>query len=155
MSAAGSGFDGRHMAEVHDILIVTGAHLHAEVADRPMAYALRSRVMETLARLRDVPTPDDRVIVCSDVWYLNTESLRACPVISIGGPGVNALTAYLGDKIPSAVAIEGEFVVQYDVATHEPIAACWGASARGTRAAVDAFAARFLEPFLRAATAGE
>lgn len=142
------------MAETHDILIVTGAHLHAEITDRPIAYALRSRVMETLVRLREAPARDDQVVVCSDVWYLNTDSLRACSVISIGGPGVNALTAYLGDKIPSAVAIEGEFVVQYDVSTHEPIAACWGASDRGTRTAVDAFAARFLEPFVRASLAG-
>jgi len=46
------------------------------------------------------------VLVCSDVWYLNNDPLRSRPTISIGGPGVNALSAYLADKLPSAFAIE-------------------------------------------------
>lgn len=136
------------------ILIVVGAHLRAEIADRTTAYWLRDRVITSLASARErSPEPDD-VIVCTDVWYLNTDDLRTRPTISLGGPAVNAFTAYLADKLPSALAIEGEFVVQYDTETAEPLAACWGADASGTRTAAEAFATRYLAPFVRAAIAG-
>lgn len=159
------------MASQPGILIVVGAHLSAEVGDRPTAYDLQARIVEALrATPREKATqPADKaspsagaatpsrsgaepsVIVCSDVWYLNDDACRGRPAISLGGPAVNALTTYLGDKIPSAIAIEGEFVVQYDVESRDPLAACWGRDAAGTRKAVDVFTARYLDVFLRAA----
>jgi hypothetical protein len=139
------------MHEAKAILIVVGAHLQAEIADRPIAYNLRDRMIAAMTASRAGQPQADAVIVCTDVWYLNTDDLRLLPTVSIGGPAVNALTAYLGDKIPSALAIEGEFVVQYDVETNEPSAACWGVDRHGTQTAVDAFASRFLTAFIRAA----
>ena len=50
-------------------------------------------------------------MVVSDVWYLNDPSLRNCPAISVGAPGVNALSAYLGDKLPSAFVIDASLNV--------------------------------------------
>ncbi len=135
------------------ILIVTGAHLRAEASDRPIAYTLRKRIADWLAahgRPETVKTP--RVVVCSDVWYLNNDPLRSRPTISIGGPGVNALSAYLADKLPSAFAIEEVMLVQADPEFHDVIACCWGRDEQATAGAVEAFTERYLEGFMEAAT---
>jgi hypothetical protein len=145
-----------HMDVENLILIVTGAHLHAEVGDRPVAYALQNRLTEWLRR--EVPGEADRpqVVVCSDLWYLNNDPLRARPTISIGGPGVNALTAFLADKLPSAFAIENVLLVQADLEFTDCIACCWGAEPGATAAAVHAFEERYLDAFMDAAVrAGE
>lgn len=134
------------------ILIVTGAHLLAEAADRPIAYALRQRLAQWLAEHGEQESPEQpRVLVCSDVWYLNNDPLRARPTISLGGPGVNALSAYLADKLPSAFAIENVLLVQADLDFVEVIACCWGRDAAATAAAVDAFTERYLDAFMDAA----
>lgn len=125
------------------ILIVVGAHLSAEVYDRPLAYRLRERVLTVLES--DDP---ERVVVCTDLWYLNRDQLRELPAISVGGPTVNAFTAYLGDKLPSTFAVDGRLVVQ--AAWDAPLACCWGIDAAGTAAAVEAFAERHLEQWLGA-----
>lgn len=142
------------------ILIVTGAHLSAEVYDRPLAYRLRQHILDSLATTTsstsstrpDSPHRPDRVVVCSDLWYLNRDALRELPTVSVGGPGVNALTAYLADKLPSAFAVDGQFVVQGDF-EKAPLAACWGIDAHRTAAAVEVFTTRCLEPWLGAVPA--
>jgi hypothetical protein len=134
------------------ILIVTGAHLHAEVGDRPVAYALRRRLLDWLAARGQTEDPArPRVIVCSDLWYLNNDPLRTRPTISIGGPGVNALTAFLADKLPSAFAIENVLIVQADLEFQDVLACCWGKDHSATAAAVDAFCERYLDAFMEAA----
>jgi len=136
------------------ILIVTGAHLIAEAGDRPVAYGLRQRMLDWLATRGQPETPGNtRVIVCSDLWYLNNDDLRARPTISVGGPAVNALSAYLGDKVPSAFAIEDVLVVQADLDFVDVVACCWGKDRAATAAAVEAFAERYLDDFMDAATA--
>lgn len=134
------------------ILIVTGAHLSAEAADRPAAYGLRRRMLEWLAARGEPEDPGrPRVIVCSDVWYLNNDALRARPTVSIGGPAVNALSAYLGDKLPSAFTIENVLIVQADLDFDDVVACCWGKDAASTAAAVEAFVERYLDGFMEAA----
>ena len=136
------------------ILIVTGAHLKAEAADRPLAYHLRKRMTDWLATHGDPDNPESpRVLVCSDVWYLNNEPLRARPTVSVGGPGVNALSAYLGDKLPSAFSIENILLVQADLDFIDVVACCWGRDDASTAAAVEAFADKYLDSFMTAATA--
>lgn len=149
-------------------LIVTGAHLRAERRDRPLAYRLRDRVEAELharaahgvigngaaniaANGAAGHTPTFEVLVCSDIWWLNNEHLALCPTIAIGDPETNALTAYLGDKIPSVFAVDGALVVQADLTFHDLLAACWGADEHTTAAAVDAFIERYLADFLEAA----
>ena len=129
------------------ILIVTGAHLHAEAADRPVAYALQRALVEAIGAR-------GRAIVCSDVWYMNDDKLRSCPTISVGSPGVNALSAFLADKLPSAFVVEGKVMVQADPDFEELVACCWGAGESGTGSAVSVFAERFLEGFVEAAVGG-
>lgn len=128
------------------LLIVTGAHLRAEAADRPIAYRLRDAA---LRRLESRPA-DERmgVLVCSDIWYLNNDELRACPTVSVGAPGVNALTAYLADKLPSAFTVAGVLSVQMDTDFVDLLACCWGQDAAATAAAADAFSERYLGHFL-------
>jgi hypothetical protein len=136
------------------VLIVTGAHLAAEVHDRPIAYRLRERLLAALGQGNGRSNnasfsldggPSDRVVVCSDLWYLNRDQLRELPTISIGGPTVNALTAYFGDKLPSAFAVDGVFLVQADWTTQTPVACCWGVDAHGTARAAETFIERYLD----------
>jgi hypothetical protein len=92
-----------------------------------------------------------RLVVCSDVWYLNNDPLRARPTVSIGGPGVNALSAYLADKLPSAFSVENVMLVQADLDFVEVVAVCWGMEPGATAGAVEAFAERYLDGFMEAA----
>lgn len=132
------------------LLIVVGAHLRAEVADRPLAYRLRERILRWLdehsASGAEGRTPE--VVVCSDIWYLNNDDLRAQPTISIGGPGVNALGAYLADRLETAFVIEDVLAVQVDLDFVDPVASCWGTTHASTVSAIDAFCERYLDPFL-------
>jgi hypothetical protein len=145
-SAVGSSAD-----PATSVLIVTGAHPAAEVFDRPIAYRLREQVLGRLGS--DSPrteVPPQRVVVCSDLWYLNSEELRELPTISVGGPTVNALTAYLGDKLPSAYAVDGLLLVQAAWTDQTPLACCWGIHAQATATAVETFTQRYLDGFLDA-----
>ena len=127
------------------VLVVCGAHLRAEWHDRPIAYRLRGVLAEHGAA---------GAVVVSDIWYLNHDELRHRPTVSVGGPEVNALTAYLGARVPSSYVVEGRCVVQFDLASADPIAACWGAGPDGTLEAVDAFCERYLDEFVVRADAG-
>lgn len=143
------------------IVLVTGAHLRAETGDRPIAYRLRTRMLDWLAARGLVDsTPGEHpgadgahhpVVVCSDLWYLNRPELRERPTVSIGGPGVNALSAHLADKLPSAYALDGVLLVQMDLELIERVACCWGTDHAATVAAVDAFIQKYLDDFMSAA----
>lgn len=129
------------------VLIVTGAHLRSESGDRPIAYRLREAMLDW--RDRNNPgEPIFDVLVCSDVWYLNNEELHLLPTISVGGPGVNALTANLGDKIPAAFVIENDLIVQVDLDFAELRAVIWGMDHAATIRAADAFVEKYLETWL-------
>ena len=82
------------------MLIVVGAHLRAEVADRPLAYRLRERIHAWLEKFGTGMNVPIMPVVCTDIWYMNQEPLQNRPTISLGGPGVNALSAYYGQKLP-------------------------------------------------------
>jgi hypothetical protein len=137
------------------ILIVVGAHLRAEVADRPLAEALRERAQEWVDAKR--PSTDDpdwvepQIVVCTDIWYLNNDDLRAQPTISVGAPGVNALAAYLADRLEMAFVVEDVLAVQVDLDFADPVASCWGTDPDSTAQAVEAFCDRYLDGFLEGA----
>lgn len=134
------------------ILVVVGAHLRAEIRDRPAAARLRDAM---LGWLKD-SHPDDalphRIVLVTDLWYLNQDELRALPTVSVGGPTVNALTAFLGDKLPSAFSIDDVLLVQMDLEYEDLLASCWGTDGVSTEAAVDAFLDRYLNGFMTEAT---
>lgn len=131
---------------------MTGAHLRAEVGDRPLAYMLREEIERRLANRFGDDAPLDPV-VCSDVWRLNDESISTRPTISIGGPGVNALSAFLGDKLASVFVVEDQLLIQADLEWNDLSVCVWGMDHERTIAAVQSFVDRYLDAFLDASIA--
>ena len=66
-------------------------------------------------------------------------------------PGVNALTAYLGDKLASVFVIEDRLIIQADLEYDDITACCWGMDHELTISAVEAFMERYLNGFVDAA----
>lgn len=131
------------------LLIVVGAHLLAEVSDRPLAYRLRERILHWLDDHADEELPALDPIVCTDVWYLNNDDLMREPSIALGRPGVNAASAMLANRLPTAFLIDDTLQVQLDQEYIDPRACLWGADVQSTASAVDLFVERYLDPFLR------
>jgi len=138
-------------------LIVAGADLRAEIADRPLAYRLQRAMLDW----RDIYDPNSDepgtpgarpfdVLVCSDVWYLGNPEMTQRPTISVGGPAVNALTAHLADKTPSAFVIDDELIVQLDLDFRDLRGCCWGKDRASTETAVGAFIDRYLDQYMQA-----
>jgi hypothetical protein len=141
------------------LLVVVGAHPKAEVADRVIAAWVREQMLVWLDKRfgpRDAEGGTGghpcTVMLCTDVWYLNDQDLRECPVISVGGPGVNALSTALGGRIPSAFVVDNVLVVQVDTEFEELRACCWGMGTRQTSAAAQVFVEKYLNGFMTAAT---
>jgi len=134
----------------HLLLIVTGAHLRAETADRPLAYMLQERMELWLDEHEDAMNVLLHPVVCSDLWYLNQPAMQRRPTISLGGPGVNALSAYLSNKLPAAFVRENELVVQLDAEFVDLRACVWGMDHPLTSEAVEVFSTKYLEAYLRA-----
>jgi hypothetical protein len=79
------------------IIIVVGTSLFAELLDRPVAELLRDDIDSRGSK----EYPFRRAIVLTDeVWYAE-ENLRSNPVIAIGGPGSNKLSAEFDRWEPS------------------------------------------------------
>lgn len=105
-----------------------------------------------MLRAADLIAPGaGEVVVCSDVWWLNTEEAQRLPTVSVGAPEVNALSAYLAVRLPSAFSIENALAVLLDLDSPNLQACCWGASPVGTASAVDAFTDRYLGAFVERA----
>ncbi len=132
------------------LLIVTGSALKAEKYDRPLAYQLKSLIEEKFDRRLWDPT----VLVLSDLWYLNAEPLQQLPMISIGGPRVNAVSARLFDKLPQALHVENKMLIQIDYQMLDLRACVWGANHQLTLNALQTFVRnKYLNRFLDAALA--
>lgn len=151
---------GSRRAGESAVLVVTGAHLSAEVQHRPAAYrvaeavqrGLAARAQEsTLTRAPDAPT---RAIVCSDLWYLNHEELRRRPTISIGGPELNAVTATMAEGLPTVFAVDRQFAVQLDPDYFDHRVCCWGVDGAATARAADLFIQKHLDGYLDALVIG-
>lgn len=129
------------------ILLVVGAHLDAERHDRPLASQLRDEITRVQKLLK--PSRPAEVITCTDVWYLNDQSLLGQPVIAIGQPEQNAATAFLASRVPTALIIDDAYRIHLDAELIELRACIWGTTPGSTRLAVDAFQKRYLEAFVR------
>jgi len=90
-------------------------------------------------------------VVCSDLWYMNNDALRSRPTVSIGGPGVNALSAFLADKLPSVFTIDEELMVQMDPEGGDRVVSCWGIDEEKTGRAIGIFVERYLDGFMNEA----
>lgn len=134
------------------ICIVVGVQLRAELGDRPLAYRVEQEVRDRLdAELGKPPEggpPRLAPVVLSDVFYLNSEELQARPCISVGGPAMNAVSAMLVDKLPTAVAVEDTLVIQMDLDMDDQRCAVWGMNHLDTVRAVELFVSKYLDTFL-------
>jgi len=136
------------------VWIVVGVQLTAELGDRPLAYRIEQRLKERLdAGLGETPAgvvPPLSPAVISDVYYLNSDDAQTRPAISIGGPGVNALSAQLVNELPTVIAIENTLVVQMDLEMNDLRAAIWGMNHVETVKAVELFVDKgYLDAFVR------
>jgi hypothetical protein len=109
----------------HLLMIVVGAHLEAELADRPLGYRLQN-----------------------DVVRWQQETPEADP---LGRPEHNAVSAYFANRLPTALVIDRSLQVQLDPEFVTLQACVWGVDEPATRSGVDLFVERYLEPFLRSA----
>ena len=139
------------------ICVVVGVQLRAELGDRPLAsrieQELRQRLEAALGKPPEGEPPRLAPVVLSDVYYLNNDELQARPAISVGGPGMNALSAMLVDKLPTAVAIEKTLVVQMDLEMDDVRCAVWGMDHLDTVRAVDLFITKYLDRFVEGVVA--
>jgi hypothetical protein len=145
-AGGGPGIDPSNL-----LLIVVGAHLRAEVADRPLAYRLQAAVHRWVTgHASELGADAFLPVVCSDIWYVNHPSLQRRPTISVGGPGVNALSAYFTDKLNAASVEENRYLIQLDPEFVDLRASIWGMNHELTVQALDTFLQRYLDGFLRA-----
>ena len=129
------------------LLIVTGSTPRAEQADRPLAYHLQKVVHQKLENTHD----NCPVLVLSDLWYLNSESLQALPTISVGGPGVNAVSAHFYKRLANALIVEKGLIIQMDPEFQDLRACLWGTNHLLTVNAMEIFISNgYLEGFLGA-----
>ena len=129
--------------------VVVGGHLRAEIGDRPAAGWLAERLDERLLAC----SAGLRSCVLTDVWFLNDDRFRDRPVVSVGAPDVNALTAFLADKLPSVLSQELVYVIQLDLEFESLEAACWGSTHEATAAACELFVDRHMDRYADALAA--
>ena len=118
------------------------------------AYRVEAEVRRSLEELLGKPAtgelPRLTPIVLSDVYYLNNDELRSRPVIAIGGPGVNLLSANLVEELPTAIAIENVLVVQMDLELKDLRCSVWGMDHLSTVRAVETFIVKgYLDTFIK------
>lgn len=133
-------------ADEPSALVVVGADLRAEAFDRPIAWVLCGKLNAKLAAA--MPGGCAAAMVCTDVWYLNNNHLRLLPTISVGGPEVNALSAFLIGRVPMVFAAEDRFVVHADVGMEQLLACVWGVDPEQTAAGTSVFEERYLASFV-------
>ena len=118
------------------ILIVVGSDINPEEKDRPIAYYLQ-RLIEQMPLYGSLPFR--KCIVISDSLFESDKIIQICPTISIGGPGVNVLTARLVEKTPVYFTENDRYFIQYDETASNNFVCLWGMDQQSTREAVDKF----------------
>lgn len=137
----------------HLLLIVVGAHLRAELYDRPPAYALQHAAAAWIGREAPPDSPALVPLVCTDVWYLNQPELRTRPVIALGAPGVNALSAMLAARLPCIFSIRDRLAIYADLTLEDLTILAWGEGCDGATAAAEVVRDRYLTTYLQAVLA--
>lgn len=128
------------------IPIVVGAHLKAELGDRPRAMRLEQAINQWKEDkgIEESPFP----IICTDLWYLNQIELRVQPTISIGHPEVNAATAALSLDLPTALIQDDAFRIQLDPEFIDLKCCLWGVDDFQSNQCLESFINGFLPQLL-------
>lgn len=128
--------------------IVIGAHINAEITDRPLGDRV-ARHVRAVRRANDLGSDEGLMpIVMTDIWYLNEVDLMLQPAIVIGEPGVNAATAHWATRIPKAFVVDESHQVLMDLEGPDRTACMWGVDPTKTEAATDHFESRYLQVWL-------
>jgi hypothetical protein len=133
------------------LLIVTGSTLRAEEMDRPLGYYLKQRIEDALAQsvATNGPGLDDYLVrIVADFRWIHDEPLQNLPTISLGGPGVNALSHRWLEEVPVSLAYSERYFIQMDPDLAEPRVSIWGIDNASTQIAVSVFVDRFMSRFL-------
>jgi hypothetical protein len=133
------------------LLIVTGSTLRAEEMDRPLGYYLKQRIENSLAQAvatKQSSLDDYLVRIVADFRWIHDEPLQSLPTISLGGPGVNALSHRWLEEVPVSLAFSERYFIQMDPDLAEPRVSIWGMDNASTQIAVSVFVDRFLPRFL-------
>ena len=133
------------------LLIVTGSTLRAEEMDRPLGYYLKQRIEDSLSQATangQVGLEDYLVRIVADFRWIHDEPLQSLPTISLGGPGVNALSHRWLEEVPVSLAFSERYFIQMDPDLAEPRVSIWGMDNTSTQIAVSVFVDRFLPRFL-------
>lgn len=140
--------------EAREVLIIVGSHPDAEIHHRPLAYALREKIVAWAAEHHDKLTVRIEPKVLTDLWYISHWDLLKQPTIAIGSPRENALSAFFAsgrpemepdtgkDDADGTIRIDPEFVV-LRVALH-------GKDHAATAKTVQVFIEHYLCMFMRA-----
>ncbi len=127
--------------------------------DRPLGYYLKQKIERALAtRAKDPGTKpghdlsDYQVRVIADFRWIHDEFLQSLPTISLGGPGVNALSHRWLEEVPISLAFNERYFIQMDPDLSEPRVSIWGMDNPTTQIAASVFLDRFLDPFLERCT---
>ena len=118
------------------ILIVVGSEIRPEEKDRPIAYKLKQQIEKSPKYGK---LPFRKCIVISDSLFENDKIIQICPTICIGGPGVNAVSARLFEKLPVYYRKEECFYIQYDKNIQNNRVSLWGMDQATTEESVDYF----------------
>ncbi len=135
--------------DAHRVVIVVGSHLRAEAGDRPLAYKLLGEMEKWKRRHAKRLNVEIDPVICCDLWYLNHEELRRRPTVCIGGPGVNALSAYLAQHLGKD-SMDADVLLQVDPDFTDLQACIWGTDRRLTAHGLQVFIDRYLDGYLRA-----
>ncbi len=135
-------YDKRTVLNRETVIVVVGSQIPAELLDRPVAQLLRDGIDQ-----RSKGNPFRRAIVLNDqTWYTEAQVISNNPVIAVGGPEANKLSAEFGNWQPPPSSREGKYTIREDGSligflrknqAGLPQAALWGHTANGTREAVE------------------
>src|ERR1700734_230595 len=105
------------------LLIVTGSTLRAEEMDRPLGYYLKQRIEQSLREATTAGRPglEDYIVrLVADFRWIHDEPLQSLPTISLGGPGVNALSHRWLEEIPFSLDYGERYFIQIDPDLAQP-----------------------------------
>jgi len=102
-------YDRHSVINKETIIIVVGSTVVAELLDRPAAELLRDHIDQ-----RGGHYPFRRgIVITHEAWYEKTEApvITDNPVIAVGGPEINDLSAEFDRWKPSPPSKEGKYVI--------------------------------------------
>jgi len=127
------------------VLIVIGDHASALFNDGFHAQRIRHKINGT-----GKPDPFRWAAIVTDAALLRDERYLECPLISIGGPASNRITARLHEQVPRADVSRENIQVHHNIESGDRRMILWGPLASDTGEAVEyALVSDLLDRFLK------